>query len=126
MQSNGRILLLSVAIPPDPLTGAARAGRFRNRLPSCGFDVEVIAEGPLSSSIPGVRRVTRSQRSASQFHSLRTGFDGPLPLPSSACSSPGPVSLLAHLGALHGATVPATLPASLTRLAPAGSLTDSG
>lgn len=256
MQSNRRILLLSVAIPPDPLTGAARAGRFRHHLPSFGFDVEVIAEGPFSSSTSGVRRVTRilgarlapvlsrlaaflrrfaaflrrllanddqlpwsahvyaaavemasaqpfhavlstappmgvhlaalarrfripaicdsrdplvgnpfrkpqglvhydnwlesfiarqasaivlntdsaldafltrHPQSASKCHLLWNGFDGPLPLPSSDCSSSGPVSVIAHVGTLFGGRDPGALLSSLTRLAaasalPAGSL----
>lgn len=54
-----RILLLTPVIPPDPITGAARAGRFQRFLPEFGFEVDVVAEGPASSSIPGVVRVGR-------------------------------------------------------------------
>ena len=44
-QQRRRVLLLTYAFPPDPLSGGARPGRFARYLPAHGYDVDVIAAG---------------------------------------------------------------------------------
>ena len=44
-QAGRRVLLLTYAYPPDPLSGGARPGRFARYLPAHGYDVDVIAAG---------------------------------------------------------------------------------
>lgn len=66
-----RVLLLTPAIPPDTVTGATRAARIHRFLPEFGFEVDVIAEGPASSSLPGVLRVGRRPGDAPAPHLSR-------------------------------------------------------
>ena len=52
------ILLVAIAFPPDPITGAARPGRFAKYLPQFGYQVKVIAgSGSVRENTDSVRRV---------------------------------------------------------------------
>lgn len=51
------LLLLTPAIPPDPITAAARAGRMLKYLPEHGYEIDVVTQGQTSTITSGVWRV---------------------------------------------------------------------
>jgi hypothetical protein len=60
MPSN--ILIVAIAFPPDPITGAARPGRFAKYLPQFGYRAEVIAgSASVRENTASVRRVPHAE-----------------------------------------------------------------